>query len=391
VERILIGLPDFTIQKIVSVHPAVIEVEYTGQPSCPHCRSRALRLKDSFWRFIRNVPVRGRSSLLQVRCHKHLCNECGRYFNTRLPGVKKWGRSTELLKREVFRAYNNGYSNKAIARENSIGVASAERYYHQVITAKVSHRKSKIWPRILGIDEHRFTRRKGFLTTFCDLGKHKVLDIAEGRSELELQTFLNSMKGRKRVEVVCIDMNSAYRKMVRRWFPNARIVADRFHVVRLVNLHFSKACKLIDEEHLAYGRGGLMRLLQTRRDRLTPKQKSKLQGYLRSQPVIAGMYDFCQDLNELLRVKGINKSACRKLVAELLEKITQLKQAPFAPLKTLGRTLYNWREEVACMFRYTRSNGITEGFHRKMKLIQRRAYGFRNFENYCLRIKVLCG
>lgn len=33
---------------------------------------------------------------------------------------------------------------------------------------------------------------------------------------------------------------------------------------------------------------------------------------------------------------------------------------------------------------------ITEGFHRKMKLIQRRAYGFRNFENYRLRIRVLC-
>ena len=30
------------------------------------------------------------------------------------------------------------------------------------------------------------------------------------------------------------------------------------------------------------------------------------------------------------------------------------------------------------------------GFHRKMKLIQRRAYGFRNFENYRLRVKVLC-
>ncbi|HHY7018036.1 TPA: transposase [Legionella pneumophila] len=38
----------------------------------------------------------------------------------------------------------------------------------------------------------------------------------------------------------------------------------------------------------------------------------------------------------------------------------------------------------------TKNNGITEGFHRKMKLIQRRAYGFRNFENYRLRVKVLC-
>ncbi|WP_162263071.1 MULTISPECIES: transposase, partial [Legionella] len=49
-----------------------------------------------------------------------------------------------------------------------------------------------------------------------------------------------------------------------------------------------------------------------------------------------------------------------------------------------------WREEVVRMWRFTKNNGITEGFHRKMKLIQRRAYGFRNFENYRLRVKVLC-
>ena len=41
--------------------------------------------------------------------------------------------------------------------------------------------------------------------------------------------------------------------------------------------------------------------------------------------------------------------------------------------------------------RFTRNNGITEGFHNKMELINRQAYGFRNFENYRLRVKVLCG
>ncbi len=41
-------------------------------------------------------------------------------------------------------------------------------------------------------------------------------------------------------------------------------------------------------------------------------------------------------------------------------------------------------------FREDPNNGITEGFHRKMKLIQRCAYGFRNFENYRIRVKVLC-
>ena len=54
-------------------------------------------------------------------------------------------------------------------------------------------------------------------------------------------------------------------------------------------------------------------------------------------------------------------------------------------------TLCAWREKVARMFRYSKNNGITEGFHRKMKLIQRRVYGFKNFENYRSRLKTLKG
>lgn len=40
---------------------------------------------------------------------------------------------------------------------------------------------------------------------------------------------------------------------------------------------------------------------------------------------------------------------------------------------------------------FSKNNGIAEGFHRKMKLIQRRAYGYRNFQNYRLRVLVECG
>ena len=47
-------------------------------------------------------------------------------------------------------------------------------------------------------------------------------------------------------------------------------------------------------------------------------------------------------------------------------------------------------DEIARMWRFTRSNGITEGFHTKMEVLQRQAYGFRNFNNYRTRVKVLC-
>ena len=389
-ERLLIGLPDYRISRVISVTPTILEVCLDKQVCCPHCGSYSLRTKDSFWRYLRNVAVQGQSSLLQIRCHKYRCNSCGCYFNTRLPGVKRWGRSTELLKRDVYRCYNNGYSNKDIAYENGISVASVERYYHQVINTKNSHLKSYTWPRVLGIDEHRFTRKQGFLTTFCNLERHKVFDVAQGRSLPDLAPFICQIEGREHVKVVCIDMNSSYRHLIRKWFPKAKIVSDRFHVIRLVNHHFMKVCKLIDEATLAYGRFGLMRLMQKKRERLTEKQQNKLERYFEGQPAIAAIYSFCHDLNDLLRVKSQTRRSCRKYVKQLLDAIAQLKASNFAPMKTLGRTLYSWREEIACMFRFTRNNGITEGFHRKMKLIQRRAYGFRNFENYRLRVKVLC-
>ena len=59
-------------------------------------------------------------------------------------------------------------------------------------------------------------------------------------------------------------------------------------------------------------------------------------------------------------------------------------------LSRLGQTLSSWSVEIATMWRFTRNNGITEGFHTKMEVLQRQAYGFRNFNNYRLRVKIMC-
>ena len=68
----------------------------------------------------------------------------------------------------------------------------------------------------------------------------------------------------------------------------------------------------------------------------------------------------------------------------------QLRQTGLAQLVTLGETLDAWKEEIARMWRFSRTNGITEGFHNKMETLTRQAYGFRNFNNYRRRVRVLC-
>jgi len=167
VEQFLIGLRDFAIEKVVSRTPPVFEARWTGKNTCPHCGCEKLRIKDSFWRTIRNISIHGRASRLLVRCHKYRCEECSRYFNTRLAGIKVWSRTTELLKRNIFQAYNKGISCKDIADEHRIGVASVERYYHQMMQHKSSHWANRTCPRILGIDEHRLRADRALRPPFA--------------------------------------------------------------------------------------------------------------------------------------------------------------------------------------------------------------------------------
>ena len=93
----------------------------------------------------------------------------------------------------------------------------------------------------------------------------------------------------------------------------------------------------------------------------------------------------------LLSLKTQNPASCRHHIRQLLALIDTLREGGLEAALTLAKTLSDWTQEIVRMWRFTRNNGVTEGFHRKMKLIQRRAYGFRSFENYRLRVIAQCG
>jgi transposase len=116
-----------------------------------------------------------------------------------------------------------------------------------------------------------------------------------------------------------------------------------------------------------------------------------LEEIFKTQPALQIIYDKMHEVRDLLNQKHQTKFHCRQLSQKFLSVIGQLQKSGFEAMQTLARTFQNWKDEIARMWRFTRNNGITEGFHRKMKLIQRRAYGFRNFENYRLRVLASCG
>jgi transposase len=314
--------------------------------------------------------------------------DCKRYFNQQFPGIHKHQRSTQRLQNHIFHRHTEGVSQKSLARDFKLGKATIERWYHKEYV--IAHKEVHVQhcPTVLGIDEHFFSKKQGYATTFCNLKRNKIFDIVKGRSPKALADYLQNLPGKEAVKVICIDLSSTYRSLIKRYFPNAKIVADRFHVIRLMLHQCMKTYQEIDPT-MKHQRG-LLAALRTNPKNLTAERLKQRDEYLKQHPAIQSIYQFKSKLYRVLMKKTMQARRCQKIIPLFLRMITALKISPFKRLAALGKTLYQWREEVARMWRFSKSNGITEGFHRKMKLIQRRAYGFRNFENYRLRVKVLC-
>ncbi len=129
-------------------------------------------------------------------------------------------------------------------------------------------------------------------------------------------------------------------------------------------------------------------LASTDAAQLSPFVCPRLAG---TYPPLAPVYAMKEEICQLLCLKTLSKQACRQRIPDLLRAIRTLRESGLQAALTLAAALSDWQEEIVRMWRFSRNNGITEGFHRKMKLIQRRAYGFRSFNNYRLRVIAQCG
>ena len=357
--------------------------------ACPRCGSGHLHSKGRYQRCVRHLDCFGKPTQLQVQLQRWRCVDCGRTFAPPLPGIKGGRHSSEPFRAEVYQRHHDGACGTTAAKRSGVSASTVERIYREHTARKARERQRLECPTYLGIDEHVLHRGKRYVTTFCDLKNHKVFDLAHGRSASELAGFLSQLDGREKVKVICIDLCSAYRAMIQQWFPNAKIVADRFHAVRIVMQHCCALAAEIAPE--IKGRRGGLRVLRKRPENLTDRQREQLEALLVRHPALRPIYEKMRAICDLLNLKTQSARRCRQHARRLLTHIEQLRRSGFDALNTLAKTLQSWLEPLARMWRFAKNNGITEGFHRKMKLIQRRAYGFRSFHNYRLRVIAQCG
>lgn len=381
--------------KILNIHERKESFEIQGhaeilpETACPKCDSKKFRIKATNTRFFKHGIWNRKLVWLKVKIPKLYCRACMTYFTLKLPGTRPKKRSTEQFRQSVFELHQGGLTQTSLKGSHRIATATVERWYQEYVGYRVAELSGRECPQVLGIDEHFFTRKDGFATTLVDLKNHKVFDVVLGRSEKALEPYLKRLPGRDKVKIVVMDLSETYRSIVKKYFPNALIVADRFHVVRLLNQQFLKIWRSLDP--IGKSNRGLLSLIRRHEWNLDRDQKAKLAIYFEEIPGLEAVYRFKQDLMILLLKKHQKKSEAKALVSQLFWHVNECLESSFEPIKTFGSTLKSWLEPIARMWRFTKNNGITEGFHTKMEMISRRAFGFRNFRNYRLRVIALCG
>ena len=219
------------------------------------------------------------------------------------------------------------------------------------------------------------------VTVTAKIGE-KVAFLVEGKQAGILKSALEEIPHPERVKHVILDLADSYKSFARDYFPNAQLVADKFHVLRLLNPAINKYRKLSFGESRTLP---VRKLLLANGERLDYFTRLALMKGLEEHPALREVYLFKEGLHRLYRCKGLNNAAI------CLTKFTDaMANASLPEIHSLRKTLMKWRHEILAYFETKLTNARTEGFNNKAKLIKRRAYGYRSFKNYRLRLLNAC-
>ena len=378
--------------KITKARPRnhILECESTAlKRPCPHCGIITNSRYDKRTSNIKDVPLRHDSPPIKIILTKSRfkCIPCDKVFTETISGIKKNRRTTERFRSLIMWACERFSSLKQVRKDYKVSSDFVYQAFYEQLELKRRKNNVYAWPKLIGIDEHGFGKdkqnhRKVFVSMIVNQSRKKLMEVAFGKSKAILQAQLAHIPGRENVEYVTMDMCDPYRSWVRDFFPNAQIVADKFHVIRLLSPSIMKERRVITSTNADRKARGLI-LCNSRS--LDYFDRKALHHFLKRYPKLNELYHAKEALQIFYRIKGYKKAA-----VAIDKMINRFKNSQYKELKRLGNTLKYWRDEVLNYFKTRLTNARLEGFNNKASLVRRGAYGYKNPNNYRLRVLSAC-
>lgn len=241
----------------------------------------------------------------------------------------------------------------------------------------------------IAIDEFAVLKGHVYMTVVLDLDTKRALYIGDGRKEKSLDKFWKRIKkAQVNIEAVAIDMWPAYINSVIKNAPNADIVFDHFHVVKKLNTKIDELRRHLYAIETNINNRSLMKgtrwLLLKNQSNLTKNAKEKLQEALAVNESLYMAYYLKEELKLLWDQADINKAD------EFLDSwLSKANETGLTKLREFSNTLKAHRSGILNWYNHQISTGPLEGFNNKIKVLKRKAYGYRDFKFFKLKIQAL--
>jgi len=294
---------------------------------------------------------------------------------------------TERLYNQVREEFLGGCPCKALARRYGLSERTVLRWTFERSRGGRPRKLS----RVIGIAD--YARRKGhrYNTLIVDVDSGKPMVTFKGRCAEDVVAWCRSRPQEElaRVEVVVTDMSKPYTAAIKEVFGAQVQVIDRFHGVQQA-LEALEAVLRAVKKHLKPDEAKELKTLRKRwlksSDQLNVAELSARYAWWRRFPELRETLNWRQALR-----KWFDRKYEKPAREALLKLIEQARQSSQEALPGIAGTLTRWFEPMVRYMRNRYTNGITEGFNNKIKLIQRMAYGLRNEHNRQKRILAWCG
>ena len=348
--------------------------------TCPVCGNSTAKIHDYRWQTIKDLPFQLKNCYLVLHKRRYVCS-CGKKFYESYEFLPRYLHRTKRLTWKIADLLHETVSLKSVAKASNVSVTTVCRILDSI------HYSCPPLKEAVSIDEFKGNARTGkYQCILVNPKDHSIMDILPDRTQSHLASYFREIDRAQRLRVkyfVC-DMWQPYVDLAHTFFPNAKVCIDKYHFIRQVTWAMEKVRKRLQKTMTITMRKYYKRshkLLLTRYHKLKEENKKacdlmllynddlRLAHWLKEK-----FYEICQDIRYSRQRRDFHD---------------WIKIAESSGLKEFEKcadTYRRWSKEILNAFKYGITNGTTEGFNNKIKVLKRTSYGIQNFERFRTRI-----
>ena len=371
---------------------------------CPTCGSSTNHICDYRDRLLKAPKIFKNSIYINYKQRRYFCPKCRKRFIENNNIVEKHSKISNIGVNSIIERFKETMSLTAIAKENNVSVVSVINVLHKLKTVN-----KPTLPTILSIDEFKFSGvTPKYAISIYDLDNECFNNTVNDRRYKSIISYLAQydVKDREQVKLVIMDQWRTYANIVKLLFPNATIIADKFHYIRHINWALRdvriRVMNANKETILYKALKKNWKTIQTNPEKLkgncfnqftkeiTTKAQFIQNCVAHNEEIAEAISLYHYFLNNSSKVSSLSE-ACLFYNC-WLDKLKQSNLDEFQQLQTLFR---NWKNEIINSLyiknknNKSYTNGAIEGFNNKIKTLNRVGYGYTNFERFNTRLSLL--